>query len=58
MTLSDIQERLKKHVDEVTLLELLEISADDIVDRFTDKIEQKFDQLENELDDTVPWDND
>jgi len=58
MTLSDIQERLKKHVDEVTLLELLEISADDIVDRFTDKIEEKFDQLENELDDTVPWDND
>ncbi|MEK9694451.1 MAG: hypothetical protein VW270_01725 [Candidatus Poseidoniales archaeon] len=57
MTLADIQERLKQ-VDEISLLELLEITATEIVDRFTDKIEQKFDQLENDLDDTVSWDND
>lgn len=57
MTLNDIQEKLK-HVDEISLMELLEITAEDIINRFTDRIEEKFDQLESELDDTISWDND
>jgi len=57
MTLHDLMERLKQ-VEEVTLMELLEVSSADLVDRFIDKIEEKFDILENEVDDTTPWDND
>jgi len=57
MTLNDIQEKLK-NIDEISLMELLEITAEDIINRFTDRIEEKFDQLESELDDTISWDND
>lgn len=48
LTLQEIAEKLKRY-DEILLLELLEISADDIVDRFMDKIEDKADFLENDL---------
>jgi len=34
-----------RHLDEVTLLELLEVCSDDIVDRFLDRIEEKEDVL-------------
>jgi ribosome assembly protein YihI (activator of Der GTPase) len=57
MTLHDLAEKLKK-VEEVTLMEALEISSEEIVDRFLDRIEEKFDTLEIEFDDTVSWDND
>lgn len=57
MTLHDLMERLKQ-VEEVTLMELLEVSSAELVDRFIDKIEEKFELLENEVDDTTPWDND
>lgn len=32
-------------LDEISLLELLEITSEDIVDRFTDKIEDNLDKL-------------
>jgi hypothetical protein len=57
MILADLKERLKQ-VEEVTLMELLEISSEELVERFVDKIEEKFEILENEVDDTTPWDND
>ena len=57
MTLYDPAEKLKK-MEEVTLMETLEITSEEIVDRFLDRIEEKFDQLEIDLDDTTPWDND
>lgn len=56
-TLEDIKDKLKQ-LDEVTLMEVLEISSDDLVERFVDKIEQKEETLENDLDDSTPWDND
>jgi hypothetical protein len=40
-----------ERLDEITLLEVLEISSEDIVERFADKIELKFDELELDLDD-------
>lgn len=49
-TIPEIQEQLLRY-DEVTLLEILEISAEDIVERFVDFIEQKADQLELEFED-------
>lgn len=57
MTLHDLKEKLKT-VDEISLMELLEITSDEIVERFIDKIENKIDALEIEFDDTTPWDND
>jgi len=48
LTLMDICERLK-HLDEITLMEVLEISSEDLIDRFMDKIEDNADMLEEEL---------
>jgi len=49
LTLTDVFEKLKR-LDELTLLEILEISSEEIVDRFQDLIEDKYDQLSEELD--------
>jgi hypothetical protein len=49
LTLRDILERLAQ-LDEVTLLELLEIRSEDLVERFIDVIEEHADRLEKELD--------
>jgi hypothetical protein len=56
-TLEDIKDKLKQ-LDEVTLMEVLEITSEDLVERFLDRIEQKEDTLEIDLDDSTPWDND
>ena len=50
LTLRDIMERMAK-LDEITLLEVLDISSEEIIDRFADKIEDKFEELEIDLDD-------
>lgn len=44
ITLADMILSLKR-IDEISLLEVLEISSEDLVDRFTDKIEEKYEQL-------------
>ena len=43
-------ERMGK-LDEITLLEVLDISSEEIIERFADKIEDKFEELEIDLDD-------
>jgi hypothetical protein len=43
-TFSELCEELKR-IDETTLLELLEISSEEIVDKFEDKIEDRLDKL-------------
>jgi hypothetical protein len=48
LTLNDVKDRLK-YLDEVTLLEILDISSEDLVDRFTDLIENNFEDLAYEL---------
>jgi hypothetical protein len=48
LTLPDIYERLKQ-IDEVSLLEILNISSEDIIERFQDLIDERADQLEKEL---------
>jgi hypothetical protein len=50
LTFEEIKERLVK-LDEITLLEILDISSEDIVERFSDLIELKQDDLEEELSD-------
>lgn len=48
MTLEDIKTALMK-MDEITLLEVLEISSEDLVNRFEDFIEARADELEEDL---------
>jgi hypothetical protein len=50
LTLRDIMERMSK-LYEITLLEVLDISSEEIIERFADKIEDKFEELEIDLDD-------
>ena len=50
LTLSEIKERLMR-LDEVDLCEVLEISSEDLVERFSDKVEDKLDYLEKDLED-------
>ena len=57
LTLEEIKDKLKQ-LDEVTLMEVLEITSEDLVERFVDRIEQKQETLEIDLDDSTPWDND
>lgn len=48
LTLSDVINHLKR-IDEISLLEILEISSEDIIDRFQDRIEEKYDSLREDL---------
>lgn len=49
LTLRDIMERLGR-LDEITLLEVLDITSEELIERFADKIEDRFDELERDLD--------
>jgi hypothetical protein len=48
ITFEELKEKLQR-VDEVTLLELLEIHSEDIIERFEDFIEDKQEQLLKEI---------
>jgi hypothetical protein len=50
LTLEDLKDRLKKQ-DEISLLEILNISSEEIVERFIDLIEDNFEELEKDLQD-------
>ena len=51
LTLTEVVERLKE-IDEIDLLEALNITSEDLVDRFSDVIEDKIDKLQQ----LVDWD--
>lgn len=48
LTLTEVQEKLKL-IDEISLMEILEITSEDLVHRFIDRIEIKYDQLLEDL---------
>jgi cell division septum initiation protein DivIVA len=52
LTLVEVCEKLKR-VDEVSLMEMLGINSEDLVSRFVDVIEDKYEQLAEEVDDTT-----
>ena len=56
LVLSEIMELLAERYDEVTLLELLDINSEELVERFSDKIEQRYEKLQQELDDEIEVD--
>ena len=45
LTLEELKEKVKEQINEVDLLEILEVTSEDLVDRFDDLIEQKYDIL-------------
>lgn len=62
ITLSELKEKLTQ-LDEVTLVETLQLTSADIVNRCGDLIESKYEELIGEFDEITPfdeasWDND
>ena len=49
-TLRDVIDKLKQF-DEITLLELLDISSEELLERFIDRVENNFEQLEDLIND-------
>lgn len=50
LTFADVCDRLKQQ-DEISVLEVLEINSEELVDRFRDRVEEKFDYLVEDLED-------
>ena len=57
ITLQELKDKLMQ-LDEVTLMELLEISSEDLVNRFSDYIENNYEYFSGEFDESTPWDQD
>lgn len=57
LTIEELKEKLMQ-VEETTLLELLELTSEDIVNRCGDLIEEQYETLESQFDDNTSWDND
>jgi len=57
LTIHELKEKLQQ-LDEVSLVELLELTSEDIVNRCADLIEEQYETLESQFDDTISWDND
>ena len=49
LTVPELKERLKR-LDEISLLELLNISSEELVDSFSDNIENNYESLCKEVD--------
>lgn len=49
LTLLEITKRLAAQYDEITLLEILNINSEDLVEAFLDRIEDKYEYFNNEL---------
>ena len=54
LTLQEVKERLCQY-DELTLLEILDVSSEELVDRFEDIVEAQYDTLVEELGDDEPY---
>lgn len=51
LTLEELKSRLADNYDEITILEVLHISSEDLVERFEDRVEKYYDRLAYELTD-------
>ena len=49
MDLNELKMRIAESLDEVTILELLDIHADELVEAFSDRIEEKQDYIRTQL---------
>ena len=53
LTLDEIKERLLQHYDPDDLIEALQISSEEILDRFEDKLLRKVEEFHEELEEEV-----
>lgn len=53
LTLEEVKERLLKTLDPDDLLEALQITSEEILDRFEDKLINRLDVFESELEEAV-----
>ena len=53
LTLDEIKERLLRYYDPDDLLEALQISSEEILDRFEDKLMRKLDSFQEELEEEI-----
>ncbi len=54
MNKASLLEKLRK-TDEVSLIELLNISSEDLVDAFLDKIDERIDYLYEQIEEEPTW---
>lgn len=54
MLLEELKDRLAEQYDEVELLELLEINSFQLVQKFSDVIENNYEYFKNKVDDDQP----
>lgn len=53
LTLDEIKERLLQYYDPDDLLEALQISSEEILDRFEDKLMKRLDEFHEELEEEI-----
>ena len=53
LTLDEIKERILQYYDPDDLLEALQISSEEILDRFEDKLMKRLDEFHEELEEEV-----
>ena len=58
LTLEELKEKVKEQINEVDLLEILEVTSEDLVNRFDDLIEEKYDILLESVDVRDPFTTD
>jgi hypothetical protein len=58
LTLDDLKNKMARALNEVEILEVLEITTDQLVDRFEDLILEKYDYLLEELEEGEQEEND
>jgi len=51
VTLTELKQKLANYYDEISLLEFLNITSEELVERFYDKIEDRYDELVEEFPD-------
>ena len=49
LTLEELKEKIIETLDEVSILEILDIKAEELVERFEDKVEERINVLLSEL---------
>lgn len=57
ITLEELKQKLMQ-LDEVLLVERLELTSEEIVNRCIDIIETNYHDLSGDFDEDTPWDND
>lgn len=51
LTLQELKDKMVENLSEIDVMELLELTTEDLVERFSDKIEDKYEQILNQLED-------